>query len=455
MSRYQSIIVRVFFVFFLNQFSVNGQDRNLPWTVSIGINAINTSVSAGGEGSWLSNHFSNSLNIKDYWNITPYISYVSFSRHLKSSWSISFMGSYNQWSRYVVYSTNGSALNGKGSNTVINPGNLFYYGLNTSLKYSFKHALRFKMLEPYGTLGGGYTFLGDSSYGTLNLGAGFTIWFSDRFGLDVSSQYNKSFGSRESNFSPNAPSYAQHLLGFVFKFGGRDQDRDGIYDFQDECPQSAGSIQFKGCPDMDGDGIIDKNDLCPDVSGTISNSGCPDSDNDGVIDIDDKCPLLPGDKANKGCPILDTDGDGVLDKDDNCPSVFGIASNSGCPEIKVPTQIVLNKIESELKNIYFHSNRAVLLNDVSTVIHGIAKILEEYPTAIFRIEGHTDATGTDLFNQNLSQARADLIRNLLIKNGVNPTNIVAVGFGESKPIATNKTPKGRARNRRVVIVLIK
>jgi OOP family OmpA-OmpF porin len=82
-------------------------------------------------------------------------------------------------------------------------------------------------------------------------------------------------------------------------------------------------------------------------------------------------------------------------------------------------------------------------------------LLKVYPNAKFRIEGYTDSEGTDLFNQKLSQARADLVRNTLIKQGMNENNLVAVGFGENNPIASNETAAGKAENRRVVIVVIR
>lgn len=480
MSRNSLTIYHFFFVFFLCSTTSKGQDKNLPWSVTISTNAINTSESAGGDQSWFSNHFSRSFKANEYWNYTPYLSHISFSRHLKNNWSLSFSGSYNKINRYVVFIPAASS-----SYTVINPGNLFYYGIGSGFKYSLMRPLKSKWIDPSVLIGGGYTFLGDSSFGTLNLGLGLRLWFTDRIGIDLSSQYNKSFGERDVNSQPDAPSYVQHTFGLVFKFGGKDSDNDGFYDFQDACPEASGLIQYQGCPDSDGDGIIDKNDLCPYKAGNSVNLGCPDTDGDDVFDNEDNCPILPGNKLNKGCPLEDTDSDGVPDNEDNCPSiagikvnkgcpdsdgdgivdiedkcptVYGIVTNGGCPELQTshfPSQAVLNTIEVSLKRIYFHSNRSVLINDVSTILEEISKILLEYPQAKFRLEGHTDSTGSDLFNQNLSQARADLIRSLLIKHGVNPLNIVAVGFGESKPVDSNKSPKGRARNRRVVIVLIK
>jgi len=134
--------------------------------------------------------------------------------------------------------------------------------------------------------------------------------------------------------------------------------------------------------------------------------------------------------------------------------VAGISSNSGCPEMAVPTQ-VLERVESQLKLLYFQSGKATFKNGVLEKLEDVAALLKVYPNAKFRIEGYTDSEGTDLFNQKLSQARADLVRNTLIKQGMNENNLVAVGFGENNPIASNETAAGKAENRRVVIVVIR
>jgi len=111
-----------------------------------------------------------------------------------------------------------------------------------------------------------------------------------------------------------------------------DEDRDGIPDDEDKCPQLAGIAANSGCPaDEDGDGIYDKFDLCPTKKGSESNSGCPedkDTDGDGFPDKDDKCPELVGD--DYGCPP-DADGDGIPNAKDKCPRNAGSADNNGCP----------------------------------------------------------------------------------------------------------------------------
>ena len=363
---------------------------------------------------------------------------------------------------------------------VTNPGNLPYYGIDANLKYSIMNLINSKVLDPYLTVGGGYTFFGDSSYGTINPGAGLTFWFTKNIGLNVATRYKKSFGQTlNTDGSINEPSFFQHTAGFIFKFGGKDTDGDGIYDREDACPEVAGLKQFKGCPDTDGDGIVDasdecptvfglaafngcpdsdgdgiadKDDVCPEVAGTKALKGCPDADGDGVADKDDKCPTVKGAMDNAGCPWPDTDGDGVLDKDDRCPEVRGTVSNNGCPEV---SEEAIKRLNEYAKTILFNSGKSSFKTQTFPVLLSIAAILKEYPSAKFSIEGHTDSDGSNELNQSLSENRAAAVKNFLIENGIAPERLRSTGFGETKSIDTNKTTKGKANNRRVEVQLIK
>jgi hypothetical protein len=95
---------------------------------------------------------------------------------------------------------------GSDSMVVSNPGDLMYYGVDASVKYSFMKLIKSKVIDPL-HVGGGYTFFGDSSYGTLNPGAGLAFWFTDNVGLSLATTYKKSFNDREdANGVPDAPS---------------------------------------------------------------------------------------------------------------------------------------------------------------------------------------------------------------------------------------------------------
>lgn len=104
--------------------------------------------------------------------------------------------------------------------------------------------------------------------------------------------------------------------------------------------------------------------------------------------------------------------------------------------------------------ITFATGSAQLQPRFLTVLDQLAQSVQQYPNTLIRIEGHADATGSAAFNQTLSENRAQAVASYLMQRGVDPRRIVAVGFGSSRPIASNATPEGRAQNRRVEILLI-
>jgi outer membrane protein OmpA-like peptidoglycan-associated protein len=81
----------------------------------------------------------------------------------------------------------------------------------------------------------------------------------------------------------------------------------------------------------------------------------------------------------------------------------------------------------------------------------IAEIMIKYPQTSIQVEGHTDSTGSETYNQKLSERRASSVKNLLVQRGVQAQRVHILGFGESRPVATNTTPVGRQMNRRVEI----
>jgi outer membrane protein OmpA-like peptidoglycan-associated protein len=459
--------------------SSHAQDSNNPWAISFGVNAVDTRTSAGGGKNWADRHFSQPFAVKDNWNILPSVSYLSVSRFVGDNFSFGLSGSVNKITKYVQFAPTALGHDSRGY-IVTNPGDLMYYGIDGTIRYSFMNLINSKVIDPSLSVGGGYTFFGDSSYGTVNPGAGLTFWFTEHIGLSLATAYKKSFGDREDvSGTPDAPSHFQHTAGITFKFGGKDTDGDGIYDKDDACPEVAGLKQFngcpdtdgdgiqdsedacpevaglaalKGCPDTDGDGIADKDDACPEVAGLAALNGCPDADGDGVADKDDKCPTVAGPKENAGCPWPDTDGDGVLDKDDKCIDVKGTVANQGCPEV---SEEVMMKLNEYSRTILFDSGKATFKKQTYPTLQSITAILKEYPYSRFLIEGHTDSDGTNAMNQTLSQNRAHAVQNYLIENGIAADRLSHEGYGETKPIDTNKTAKGKAHNRRVEISLIK
>jgi len=103
-----------------------------------------------------------------------------------------------------------------------------------------------------------------------------------------------------------------------------------------------------------------------------------------------------------------------------------------------------------LHNVYFDFDKAVLRPESKAELNNLIRLLRENPTMKVEIAGHTDSKGSDEYNIRLSRARAKAVRDYLVEvGGINPKRLVVVGYGESRPIASNATDEGRQLNRRV------
>jgi OmpA-OmpF porin, OOP family len=177
-----------------------------------------------------------------------------------------------------------------------------------------------------------------------------------------------------------------------------------------------------------------------------------DSDGDGLTDSADRCPTTPASTAD-GCPPVapvaqtDTDGDGVGDNDDACAGTLeGLKVDArGCAVQDDSGE----KQSVVLKGVTFLPGSTTLTEDAKRVLDGAAAALIGQKDLKAEIGGHTDAQGADAANQRLSQRRADSVRKYLTDKGVEGERLTAVGYGETRPIASNDTAEGRAENRRV------
>ncbi len=243
-------------------------------------------------------------------------------------------------------------------------------------------------------------------------------------------------------------------LSLRFPLAPRDSDGDEVIDALDRCPNTpAGTpVTAEGCPqDSDGDGVIDALDRCLDTpAGTpVTAEGCPrDSDGDGVIDALDRCPNTPTGTpvTAEGCP-QDSDGDGVIDALDRCPN-----TPAGTPVTAEGCRAVFAQVSSfTLRQVTFESARATIRPSSFPELDSLAAGLAGDPTLRVEIAGHTDDTGLPDTNERLSLARAEAVRQYLIGKGIAGERLVARGYGQTRPVATNATPEGRAANRRVEV----
>lgn len=275
----------------------------------------------------------------------------------------------------------------------------------------------------------------------------------------------------------------------VFLGGPKDSDGDGVPDSRDACPDTPRGIDVDatGCPfDYDGDGVAAYMDNCPNTpaGATVDASGCPaDSDSDGVFDGIDQCPATPQGATvdARGCPSdrdgdgvffgidvcpntpagvvvdatgcpLDSDSDGVFDGIDQCPDTSPGAEvdSVGCTVVQAGIAAGLLVLD----NVEFAFNSAELAPSATSILDEVGQALSTRPEANVEVQGHTDAVGSAAYNMQLSQRRADAVRQYLLANyDLDPSQLTAKGYGEASPIESNDTDEGRARNRRVQFVI--
>ena len=156
--------------------------------------------------------------------------------------------------------------------------------------------------------------------------------------------------------------------------------------------------------------------------------------------------------AMAGCPDPDRDGDGVVDRIDNCPTEAGTADHQGCATPQL-VQIVDGK-RALIESVYFQTDRAMIESKSLKLLTNVAQVLASHPTLRVRVEGHTDSKGNPAYNQGLSQRRAEAVVAFLVKSGIDAGRLEATGYGDTQPVADNKTVMGRATNRRVVFTML-
>ena len=260
-----------------------------------------------------------------------------------------------------------------------------------------------------------------------------------------------------------------------------DSDNDGIGNTTDACPYAAGvaspNAKKHGCPviDDDDDGIPNDDDLCPNdyakPNESAERKGCPTpppppaTDADTIPDTKDACPKEAGpisqDPAKNGCPPPpnpDVDADGVMDVEDACLGEKGVKSSdpkaNGCKTL-VRTS---DKQIALLQSIEFRVAKKDLppIDEKSEpVLAQIKEVLaERSDIAKIEIGAYTDNDGKEAFNVKTSQARAESVKKWLVDHGVAEARLVAKGYGPAKPIGDNKTKEGRAKNKRVEVVIL-
>ncbi len=256
------------------------------------------------------------------------------------------------------------------------------------------------------------------NYVSAELGAGVRSFLNDhgtavRGDLRVQQVFDADFVDVRLNIGLEVPLSSK---------GVGDADGDGVSDTLDRCPNTpAGvAVTLEGCEaDDDFDGVVNSIDQCPRTPNgvPVDATGCSaDADLDGVLDAYDECPdSAEGAQVNaRGCEgVQDADEDGVADSMDRCPGTGAgiVVDTEGCA-------------------------------------------IQQTLSMQAQVAGHTDSKGLAAYNERLSEERAMSVKQFLVDNGIAADRLTVVGYGESKPIATNDTEEGREANRRVEFSVI-
>jgi len=223
------------------------------------------------------------------------------------------------------------------------------------------------------------------------------------------------------------------------------------------------AVQETRNPDTDGDGLCDpwisEEGLGEKYAGTCTGfDNCPEEpeDFDGFQDDD-------------GCPDADNDRDGLCDPwveakgmlsqyahickgVDLCPeqaeTLNSYKDDDGCPdEVPQPPKKVF-----VLEGVNFESGKSTITQDSYVSLMKVVDIMETFPESTFDIVGHTDNIGSKDKNMTLSADRANAVKNFLVEKGIAESRMTTQGLGDTKPVASNKTPEGRAQNRRIEFI---
>ena len=268
--------------------------------------------------------------------------------------------------------------------------------------------------------------INDKNMRLLDYGVGAKYWVAEHVALRADIRDKMTFDENLHNLSATA--------GLVFAFGGESKD----------------AIAPVARPDdSDSDGVIDPSDKCPNTPAgvAVDKDGCPlDADKDGVPDYRDKCPGTPA---------------GVSVDKDGCPPVKKVVILASEPKEKVkaaaiaPAVVVL-----AFEDIYFDFDKSTLTPEAKRIMKEDIQILKQNPNAKIRIAGYASASGTEEYNQKLSEKRADAVRTYLVSEGlIEADRLSIIGYGETDPAAYEAAPKNltsdaAAANMRVLFEVV-
>jgi outer membrane protein OmpA-like peptidoglycan-associated protein len=366
---------------------------------------------------------------------------------------------------------------------------------NLRVQAIFQYPLPDLNLYPFVAIGDGLMhtssdYLGSDTDYPIHVGAGIRYYATPSIAVRADLRFLRG-PSEQAPYTLNA-SYGEFMLGLSWSprtsAAGpdieehheeppppvdKDSDGDGIPDSRDKCPNEPEDKDLfnddDGCPDPDndGDGIPDAQDKCPldpeDKDGYQDDDGCPDPDNDfdGIPDARDKCPNEAEDKDGfqdlDGCPDLDNDQDGIPDAQDKCPNepetINGNQDDDGCPDRGDPLVILSPDRLDMLDSITFKGT--TITKQSLNVLGQVAATMRAHTEiARLRLTVHVQPTNDPDKDDALSQKRAEVLKDWLVKWGIDAKRLEPRGFGGTKPLVPADSKGAAAINNRVELIIL-
>ena len=422
-SKYYIIIS--FLLFNTSLFSQNNENQ---WIFSVGYSAVDLYPSGAKEGKPYypqGKVFEDFFNVSDHWNFGGPT--ISVSKLISKSFYLGIEMSINDIKKI------------EGQDKIDFP----YYSGEVFLRKTFNNK---KKLRPFVKSGFGISgidrgLFGDSipfsQYFSKTFSPSFGVQFrlTDHIGFEISSSFNKAIDKK-------GITHLRHNASLYIGLGDTDKDGDGIINRKDKCPKIPGLPEFNGCPDADNDGIPDPEDKCPEVFGEKADNGCPE-----VKELSEELEMMVnGNKESQIGTVSSTFTDNISNMSQQSSDVKAdITQEENISRIKIPDDQML---------IYFPANSSRVLGKktIKKLKNVVGILLNEMDLKVL-LEGHSSNDGDFPINLNLSQQRANIVRDFLIEEGIESNRISVKALGEDEPIFDNNTSQGRVLNRCVLIII--
>lgn len=326
------------------------------WMVGLGYNIVDDSGDA----------FNDFTTIKNQWNAVAFPSRINIGRYFKSGLGLEIIGTYNKYKK-------GFTIDG-----FANPEDINYFGIDSRLSYDLNKIIgETGWFDPYVGIGLGYTDASNTPRGTYNAVVGFRTWFSDRWGLDLSSSGKWAMGDN------GATNHIQHGAAVVYRFGIEK------------------GLSKKG---------LEKLALIDEIA----------KERERVQDS-----IASANRAKEAAALAERL---ALEKEQK--------RLADAEKAKIDAE---NKRKSEIEDrikrlgfIYFALNSSYIKKESLGVLDKLANLMQELPELELKVTSHTDARGTSQYNQWLSQKRADQTKGYLVKKGIDSKRLEAEAYGEDR-----------------------